>query len=149
MSHELTHLRGLIWWVPWSRSTDLTVAGSQSTDKLTFPAYLGYQYDWDWSGPFWDFLGKTVDQALFDSKANLREFNYVPVGRREFIAYTTTTWRVAAEAAKVEDEPGDVELPPLSVLEVSFKKPQPGQPLEISWVPARAMITNYIKRCKS
>ena len=106
--------------------------------------YVGYKYDWDYPSPFWHFLGKIVTKAVFDNTAELRELNYVAVGRREFIAYTTSMWTAAVEAGKAAE--GD-ELPPLNVIEVNFKKPQPGQPLEITWGLARGPITNKIRQC--
>ncbi|KAL2177562.1 uncharacterized protein P884DRAFT_15726 [Thermothelomyces heterothallicus CBS 202.75] len=54
---------------------------------------IGYQYDWNYPGPFWHFLGKMVAKAVFDSKTELRELNFVAVGRREFVAFTTSMWR--------------------------------------------------------
>ena len=93
----------------------------------------------------------------------LEELNFVPMGRREFIAYTTPMWRRAAAAAiaagqAVESSNGrgvrvasgtlDGVLPPLNVLEVAFKKPQPGQPLVMTRGPARAMIAARIKLCE-
>ncbi|KAL2145794.1 hypothetical protein VTI28DRAFT_6293 [Corynascus sepedonium] len=105
--------------------------------------YIGYQYDWDWPGPFWHFLGKIVDKTLFDNKAELRELNFVALGRREFIAYTTSMWTAAVEAEKAA---GMAKLPTLSAIEVNFKKPQPGQPLEMIWAPARGLITAKIRQ---
>lgn len=106
--------------------------------------YVGYKYDWDYPSPFWHFLGKIVAKAVFDDNAELRELNYVAVGRREFIAYTTSMWTAAVEAG---EPAGGAELPPLNVIEVNFKKPQPGQPLEMTWGLARGPITNKIRQC--
>jgi hypothetical protein len=118
--------------------------------------YVGYRYDWNFPGPFWAFLGKIAAKGLFndDGVTTLDELNYVPFGRREFIAYTTPMWRAAVEAGQAGAADGGggdapaAELPPLNVVEVTFKKPQPGQPLEMSWSPARPFITAHIKRCK-
>lgn len=84
-------------------------------------------------------------KALYDNRAELDVLNYVPVGRREFIAYTTSMWTAAVEAGKAA---GVTELPPFNVIEVNFKKPRPGQPLEMFWVPARGLITAKIRRCE-
>jgi hypothetical protein len=113
------------------------VTTSRQTDIFQ---YIGYQYSWDYPEPFWHFLGKILVNALFDSKAELRELNYVAVGRREFITYTTSMWTAAVEAEKTAGTLLMAELPPLSVTEVNFKKPQPGQPLEMTWAPARGLI---------
>jgi hypothetical protein len=106
---------------------------------------VGYNYDWNFPRPYWHFLGKIVAKALYDGKVELYELNYVSVGRREFIAYTTSMWRTAIEAGKAV---GVTELPPLNVIEVDFKKPRLGQPLEIFWGPARGVITTKIKQCE-
>ncbi|KAL2145608.1 hypothetical protein VTI28DRAFT_6666 [Corynascus sepedonium] len=106
--------------------------------------HVGYQYDWDWPGPFWEFLGKIAAKGVFDGKTELRELNYIPLGRREFIAYTTSMWTAVLEAGKVAGT-AQAERPPVKVVEVSFKKPQPGQPLELRWAPARGPIDAKIK----
>lgn len=107
---------------------------------------VGYHYDWNFPGPYWCFLGKITAKALYDDEAELEVLNYVPVGRREFIAYTTSVWTAAVKA---REEAGVAELPPLKVIEVTFKKPLPGQPLEMFWAPARGPITAHIRRCES
>lgn len=71
--------------------------------------------------------------------------NYVPVGRQEFIAYTTSMWKTAVKARKAA---GVTELPPLNVIEANFKKPLPEQPLEIFWTPARRLMTARIRQCE-
>jgi hypothetical protein len=86
-----------------------------------------------------------VAKALYNDRVELHEFNYVPVGRLEFIAYTTSMWRAAVEAGKAA---GVTELPPLNVIEVNFKKPLPEQPLEIFWGPARGLVTAKIRQCE-
>jgi hypothetical protein len=40
-------------------------------------------------------------------------------------------------------------LPPPNVIEVNFKKPQPGQPIEVTWAPATALFTAKIRQCGS
>jgi hypothetical protein len=86
-----------------------------------------------------------VEKSLFDNKAELDVLNYVPVGRREYIGYTTSMWKTTVDARKAA---GVTELPPFNVIEVNFKKPIPGQPLEMFWVPARAIFTARIRRCE-
>ena len=103
--------------------------------------YVGYQYNWGRPGPCWHFLGKIVAKGLCDDKTELQELNYVAVRRREFIAYTTSMWRAAVEAEKAA---GRAERPLLSVIEVNFKKPQPGQSLEMTWAPARRLIADQV-----
>ena len=93
---------------------------------------IGYQYDWDFPSPFWDFLGRIVAKAIFDDQVDLKELNFVAVGRREFVAYTTSTWRAAANPQKAAGVAGLEGLPPPNVIEVNFKKPQPGQPMEVT-----------------
>jgi len=85
-------------------------------------------------------------KALYDGEAELEVLNYVPVGRRELIAYTTSMWTAAVEAGRAA---GVTELPPLNVIEVNFEKPLPGKPLEMFWVPARGLITAKIELCES
>ncbi|KAK4134631.1 hypothetical protein BT67DRAFT_496418, partial [Trichocladium antarcticum] len=106
---------------------------------------IGYQYDWDLPSPFWDFLGRIVSKAIFDDQVDLTELNFVAIGRQEFIAYTTSAWRAAANAQKAAGVAGLVGLPPPNVIEVNFKKPQPGQPMEVTWAPARALFTAKIR----
>ncbi|KAK4041341.1 hypothetical protein C8A01DRAFT_45492 [Parachaetomium inaequale] len=91
--------------------------------------YIGYQYDWNVPSPFWDFLGRIAAKAIFNDQVHLNELNFVTIGRRK--------------AAGVSGLEG---LPPLSVIEVNFKKPQPGQPIEVAWVPARALFTAKIRQ---
>ncbi|KAK4151835.1 hypothetical protein C8A00DRAFT_35504 [Chaetomidium leptoderma] len=112
----------------------ISVTLSRQIDIL---GYVGYQYDWGCPGPCWYFLGKIVAKGVFDDKTELQELNYVAIRRREFIAYTTSMWGAAVEAEKAA---GRAEKPPRSVIEVHFKKPQPGQPLEMTWAPARGLI---------
>ena len=113
--------------------------------QIDILAYVGYQYDWGRPGPCWHFLARIVTKGVFDDKTELQELNYVAVRRREFIAYTTSTWRAAVEAEKAA---GRTEKPLLSVIEVNFKKPQPGQPLEMTWAPARGMIAAKVGRTR-
>ncbi len=82
-------------------------------------------------------------KGVCGDNTELRELNFVAVGRREFVAYTTSAWRTAVEAEKAA---GRTERPPLNVIEVNFKKPQPGQPLEVTWAPARALIAAQVGR---
>jgi hypothetical protein len=90
-----------------------------------------------------------VAKAVFDDTADLEELNFVAMGRREFIVYTTSAWRAAAAAQKAAGVADMELLPPLKVIDVNFKKPQPGQPIEIIWAPARAMFTDKIRECRS
>ena len=123
-------------------------------DSVTLPrqidilAHVGYQYDWGRPGPCWHFLGNLVVRGVWNDQTELQELNYVAVRRREFIAYTTSKWRAAVESAKAA---GRAARPPLSVIEVNFKKPQPGQALEMTWAPARPVIAAQVgqmKHCK-
>ncbi|KAK4139772.1 uncharacterized protein C8A04DRAFT_15565 [Dichotomopilus funicola] len=107
--------------------------------------YIGYQYDWYVPSVFWYFLGKIAGKALFDNQVELTGLNFVAIGRREFIAYTTSTWKAAADAQKAAGLTGRERFPPLNVIEVNFKKPQPGQPLEVTWAPARPITTAKIR----
>jgi hypothetical protein len=106
---------------------------------------VGYHYDWDRPAAHWHFLGKIAAKALFNDEIKLDVLNYVPVGRQEFIAYTTPIWAAAVKARETE---GLTEPPPLCVVEASFRKPVPRQPLEISWAPARSPMLAQIRRCK-
>jgi hypothetical protein len=95
--------------------------------------------------PFWNYLGRIIAKGIFDDQLELENLNCSAVGRREFVAYTTSAWTAAVEARKAA---GDAERPPLKVIEVKFKKPQPGQPIEMTWTPARALITTRVARMK-
>lgn len=106
---------------------------------------VGYHYDWNFPGPYWSFLGKIAAKALYNDEAELEVLNYIPIGRREFIAYTTSTWR---DAVKAREAAGVTEPPPLKVIEVNFQKPLPRQPLEMFWQPARGLITAKIRQCE-
>lgn len=106
---------------------------------------IGYQFTSNRPTPYWHFLGKIAAQALFDHPTAMLLLNYVRVRTREFIGYTTVSWRRASEAAKTT--PG-VESPPLNVTEVDLKRPQPQKPLEAFWKPARGLITERIRLCK-
>ncbi len=110
---------------------------------------IGYQYDWNVPSPFWDFLGRMAAKAVFDDKVELKELNFVAIRRREFIAYTTSTWKAAAETQKAAGKTGMEGMPPLNVVEVNFKKPQPGKPIKVTWTPARALFTSKIRQCTS
>lgn len=102
---------------------------------------LGYQFNSDRPTPYWYFLRKIAAQALFDDPTALLLLNDVRVRTREFVGYTTVSWRRASEAAKMT--PG-VKPPPLNVIEVDLKQPQPQKPLEAFWKPARGLITERI-----
>ncbi|KAH6855063.1 hypothetical protein B0I37DRAFT_363806 [Chaetomium sp. MPI-CAGE-AT-0009] len=106
---------------------------------------IGYQYDWNLPAPFWNFLGRIAAKGVFDDRVELENLNFCAVGRREFVAYTTSAWTAAVEARKAA---GEAERPPLNATEVKFKKPQPGQPIEMTWAPARALITTSVARMK-
>ncbi|KAH6628497.1 hypothetical protein F5144DRAFT_549791 [Chaetomium tenue] len=106
---------------------------------------IGVQYDWNLPLPFWNYLGRIVAKGVFDDRLELENLNCSAVGRREFVAYTTSAWKAAVEARKAA---GEAERPPLNVIEVKFKKPQPGQPIEMTWTPARALISTRVARMK-
>ncbi|KAK3323728.1 hypothetical protein B0T19DRAFT_426802 [Cercophora scortea] len=97
---------------------------------------VGYQFDTNRPSPFWYFLGKIAAQALYGDPATLLLLNYNRVHTREFIGFTTATW---AATAKTQDT-----RPPVLVLEIDFKKPRPGEPLQLFWKPARGLITQRI-----
>jgi hypothetical protein len=107
--------------------------------------HVGYQYNWNFLGPFWHFLGKIVAKALFNNDIQLDVLNYFSLGRREFAGYTTPMWTAAVKARQAD---GLTEPLPLNVIETSFKKPVPAQPLEMSWAPARSRILIQIERCR-
>jgi hypothetical protein len=90
-----------------------------------------------------------VAKGVFNDKTDLKELNFVAMGRREFVAFTTSTWRAVAAAQKIAGVPGLELLPPLNVIEVNFKKPQRGQPMEMTWAPARAQFSDQIRQCTS
>ncbi|KAK3298391.1 uncharacterized protein B0H64DRAFT_415127 [Chaetomium fimeti] len=106
---------------------------------------IGYQYDWNLPVPFWNFLGRIVAKGVFDDQTELEYLNTCAVGRREFIAYTTAAWAAAVDARKAA---GEAEQPPFTVIEVKFKRPEAGQPIEMTWAPARALITTRVARMR-
>ncbi len=117
---------------------------------------VGYNYDWNFPFPFWHFLGKVAARAVFGDEEGggavvpvLEVLNFVVLGKREFVALTTPLWREAVGARKGEGGVrGEGKMPPLKVLEVEFKKMEDGEPLEVVWGPARAMVTEHIRRCE-
>ncbi|POR33799.1 Uncharacterized protein TPAR_05991 [Tolypocladium paradoxum] len=107
--------------------------------------YIGYEFDSNWPTPYWMFLGKITAKAIYDDPAVLLLLNFVRVRTREFIGFTAAKW---AEIAKARRRSGTIEqlgLPPLNVIEVDIKRPQPGKPLEVFWKPARGVITERIR----
>ena len=90
-----------------------------------------------------------VAKGVFDDKVVLKELNFVAIRRREFIAYTTSVWKTAAETQKAAGKTGMEGMPPPNVIEVNFKKPRPGEPIKMTWTPARALFTVKIRQCRS
>ena len=90
-----------------------------------------------------------VAKAIFDDKIELKELNFVAIRRREFIAYTTSVWKAAAETQKAAGKTSMDGMPPPNVVEVNFKKPQPGEPIKMTWTPARPLFTAKIRQCRS
>lgn len=68
---------------------------------------IGYQYDWNFPMPFWDYLGRIVAKGVFDDQLELENLNYSAVDRREFVAYTTSAWIAAVKARKRRARPTD------------------------------------------
>jgi hypothetical protein len=144
-------------WAHW-READQDMDRVSINRQIQIFRCIGYQYDWDYPSPFWHFLGKMVAKAVFDDETELRELNFVAIGRREFVAFTTSMWRAAEEPEarteaqnegdKAETTAQAAELPPLNVIEVNFKKPQPGQQIKLAWKPARGLFTAKIRECR-
>ncbi|KAK0753622.1 hypothetical protein B0T18DRAFT_452734 [Schizothecium vesticola] len=82
-------------------------------------------------------------QAVFADQQDLKVLNFVVIRRREFISYTTSTWKAAADVAA--GLPGLEGMLPLNVIEASFPKLHPGQPIKVKWAPARAVFTTTIR----
>ena len=101
---------------------------------------VGVEYDYDFPTPFWYYHGKVVAKAIYGNEKQLRLLNCSRVQTREFISFTNATFadRKAAGTAM-----------PLNVVEVDILKPKPGEPLEIFWKPARGVITQRVKYCKT
>lgn len=89
------------------------------------------------------FFGKITAKAIYDDLAQLLLLNYVRVHTREFIGFPNATWATAVKTGRSVG----IEPPPLNVIEVDFKRPQVGKPLEIFWKPARGRITERIGQC--
>lgn len=47
-----------------------------------------------------------VAKGVFDDTVVLKELNFVAIRRREFIAYTTSVWKTAAESQKAAGKTG-------------------------------------------
>jgi hypothetical protein len=76
----------------------LTLSRVSVTKQQDIFRRVGYQYNWNFPGPFWHFLGKIAAKALFNDDIQLDVLNYFPLGRREFIGYTTPMWTAAVKA---------------------------------------------------
>ena len=100
-------------------------------------ALMGIRHDYNLPFPFWFFLGKIISKALFQNENLLEVINFVRVRDREFVGYICKGHVNQAQDGEK-----------FSVVEVSFKRPQPGQPIEVFWKPAGALIIQKIEECE-
>lgn len=82
---------------------------------------------------------------MFADQQDLKVLNFVVIRRREFISYTTSTWKAAADVQQAAGLPGLEGMPPLNVIEATFSKLHPGQSIKVKWAPARAVFTTTIR----
>ncbi len=93
------------------------------------------RYNYDFPYAFWFFLGKIASKPLFQNESQLEILSFVRVRNREFVGH----------ANKHRDVSRDQTL---NVVEVDLQKPQPNEPVQIFWKPARGIIIGKIKQCK-
>ncbi|KAK7424123.1 hypothetical protein QQX98_000733 [Neonectria punicea] len=99
-------------------------------------AQVGVKYEWNLPFPFWHFLGKMLSKALFADDSLLDILNFVPVNNYEFVGYVNKD-RVVDNDQKDKDK--------VNVIDVHLKRPQPGQPIQIFWKPARGLVVRKIE----
>ncbi|KAF4462312.1 hypothetical protein FALBO_10892 [Fusarium albosuccineum] len=97
---------------------------------------IGVKYDWNFPFPFWFFLGKMLSKALFGDDSLLEILNCVHMKQYEFVGYVNKD--------RVVDD--DKEIETVKVIDVYIKRPQPGQPIQIFWKPARGIVVQKIEQ---
>ncbi|KAJ3521748.1 hypothetical protein NM208_g13152 [Fusarium decemcellulare] len=97
---------------------------------------IGVKYDWNFPFPFWFFLGKMLSKALFGDDSLLEILNCVHMKQYEFVGYVNKD--------RVVDDDKDIET--VKVIDVYIKRPQPGQPIQIFWKPARGIVVQKIEQ---
>ncbi|KAM5383371.1 hypothetical protein ACJZ2D_002064 [Fusarium nematophilum] len=98
-------------------------------------ARIGVKYDWNYPFHFWFFIGKMMSKALFQDDSLLDVLNYIPVNNYEFVGYVN-------KARGVDDQGSKDQV---NVVDVHLKRPQPGQPIQIFWKPARGLVVQKIE----
>jgi hypothetical protein len=99
----------------------------------------GVPYNFDKPWPFWFFIGKIISKQFFGNEQQLEWLNATRVGsRREFIAFSNTLNIGQKELSKDGK-------PKLQVVEVNFRKPQPGEDLKLFWKPASKLICQRVR----
>ncbi|KAM5350278.1 hypothetical protein ACJ41O_006783 [Fusarium nematophilum] len=94
---------------------------------------IGIKHDYNYPYPFWYFLGKIIAKALFEEERLFEILSFVRVRDREFVGY------IRKDLANKDDQPKP------NVVEVDIKRPQPNEPLQIFWKPARGLIVQKIE----
>lgn len=95
----------------------------------------GVRYNDDYPFPFWYFIGKMISRALFQKDDCLEIMNYIPVRQIEYVGFSTRAFL-------------DGEMTKINALEVTFKRPQTGAPMECFWRPARQLVIDKIQHCE-
>ncbi|KAF5696952.1 hypothetical protein FGLOB1_13147 [Fusarium globosum] len=99
-------------------------------------AQIGVQHDYDYPFPFWHFLGKMISQALLENETSLEILSFTRVNDHEFVGFEN------------KNSPKSNNSTDLNVIEVSLKRPQPNEPMEIFWRPARGIIIQRLRECE-
>jgi hypothetical protein len=77
-----------------------------------------------------------ISQALFENETSLEILSFTRVNDREFIGFENN------------DYPKSNHSTDVNVIEASLKRPQPNEPMEIFWRPARGIIIQRLRECE-
>ncbi|KAL9562999.1 hypothetical protein ACKAV7_012741 [Fusarium commune] len=116
--------------------THVVLLVSDARQRQVF-AQIGVQHDYDYPFPFWHFLGKMISQALFENETSLEILSFTRVNGREFVGFETKNYPKSNNSTDI------------NVIEVSLKRPQPNEPMEIFWRPDRGIIIQRLRECKN
>ncbi|KAF5680506.1 hypothetical protein FCIRC_5824 [Fusarium circinatum] len=115
--------------------THVVLQVSDARQRQVF-AQIGVQHDYNYPFPFWHFLGKMISQALFENETSLEILSLTRVNDREFVGFEN------------KNHPKGNNSTDINVIEVSLKRPQLNEPMEIFWRPARGIIIQRLRECE-
>ncbi|KAH7158996.1 hypothetical protein DER46DRAFT_610924 [Fusarium sp. MPI-SDFR-AT-0072] len=78
-----------------------------------------------------------ISQALFENETSLEILSFTRVNGREFVGFETKNYPKSNNSTDI------------NVIEVSLKRPQPNEPMEIFWRPDRGIIIQRLRECKN